>query len=97
MLTKLEKIDKQFAVSLIYLVLFIPMVWYILIRWGDRIEILTLLIGFVVGRVTAVDGVYLGSTMNKKPEPPGITTGTSTTRTELTTTVPDPTDKTTQP
>lgn len=88
------KWDKQFVISCTYLALFIPMIWYILLQYGDHIEILTLLVGFITGKISNVDAVYLGSTMNKKQEPSQPGTATMTTSVTATTLS---TDKNTQP
>lgn len=90
---KLPKTTEQFIVSMVFLILFIPMIWFILLKYGDHIEILTLLIGFICGKISSVDGVYLGSTVQKKQEmpPPGNTTQETT----ITTATNLPTDKTT--
>lgn len=88
---KIPKTTEQFIVSMVFLILFIPMIWFILIKYGDHIEILTLLIGFVCGKISSVDAVYLGSTIQKKPDPPPGTTVTDTSIKTVTTTPPDQT------
>lgn len=68
------------------------MIWFILLKYGDHIEILTLLIGFICGKISSVDGVYLGSTVQKKVDPPPGTTVTDTTIKAVTTVAPEQTE-----
>lgn len=42
-------------------------IFYVAVKFGDKTEILTLLIGFVSGGImAAIMGVYFNSSMNKK-------------------------------
>ena len=59
----------------------IIMLGYILYRWGDKTEILTLVIGLIGGTLLGgVSSVYFGGTTNpKKPDTNTTATGDNTT------------------
>ncbi len=49
------------------------MLGYILYRWGDRVEILTLIIGLIGGTILgAVYGVYFAGSFTKKGDTPTV-------------------------
>lgn len=49
---------------------------YIVIRWGDKMEILTLIIGLIGGTVLGgIFGIYFGGSLTKKIDPTVTVTG----------------------
>lgn len=58
----------------------IVMLGYILYRWGDKTEILTLVIGLIGGTLLGgVSGVYFGGSTGKKPDSQVPVTGNNPT------------------
>jgi Zn-dependent protease len=56
------------------------MLGYILYRWGDKTEILTLIIGIIGGTILGgIFGVYFAGTLTKKPDTTVTQTGDSPT------------------
>jgi Mn2+/Fe2+ NRAMP family transporter len=49
---------------------------YIVVKWGDQKEILTLIIGLIGGTVLGgIFGIYFGGSINKKPDAQIVQTG----------------------
>lgn len=60
---------QQFIMACFWSFVAAGMLIYIVIRFGDRVEILTLIIGILGGTVIGgIFGVYFGSTMHKRNE-----------------------------
>ena len=77
---RVEKVDRQFALAVIWSAAIIYWVTYILIKFAAMDKgILNLLIGFMTGTAATILGVYFVSQMQKKPEKPPGTTIDSTT------------------
>jgi len=46
------------------------LIGYIIVRFGDKTEILTLIIGFISGSASTILALYFGGMINPKPKPP---------------------------
>jgi len=46
------------------------LIGYIIVRFGDKTEILTLIIGFISGSASTILALYFGGVLNAKPKPP---------------------------
>jgi len=62
---------------------------FIVYRYGDKTEILTLIIGLISGSIGTVLALYFGGVINPKPKTPTIP-GQTTTEVNMTTTEPTP-------
>lgn len=76
-----EDIKTRAVLAYIWSVAALGMLAYTLYRWGDKMEILTLIIGTLGGGVLgAVAGVFFGGNTTKKPDPAStVTTSSDTT------------------
>lgn len=76
-------IDNKTRANLAYIWTFIAglILCYIVFRWGDKMEILTLIIGLIGGTILGgIFGIYFGGSISKKPDGnPTVNTGDNTT------------------
>ncbi len=84
---RIEKVDRQFALAIIWSLAVIVWISYILAHYGGDKGILNLLIGFMTGGAAGgIFGVYFMSNQSKKTDkPPGTTTDSTTIVNETTT------------
>lgn len=78
-----DSIDLKTRANLAYILIVggLIMIGYILYRWGDHTEILTLIIGLIGGSLlgSPISVFFGGSTSTKKTDPPVVTTNAETT------------------
>lgn len=64
------------------------LIGYIIHRFGEKTEILTLIIGFISGAASTILGLYFGGMINTKPKP--LTPGTTSADINISTTTEQP-------
>lgn len=71
-------VDNRTRANLAYFWSFVTalLLGYIVVKWGQEKEILTLVIGLISGTILGgVFGIYFGGSLTKKPEPTIPVTG----------------------
>ncbi len=75
MINKMQRFDTRSAIAIIWTFACIYFIGYILVRFGDQKEILTLIIGLISGTILgSIFGTYFGATPTNKPNPTGVNT-----------------------
>lgn len=94
MVNTVQKFDTRSAIAIIWTFACIWFIGYILVRFGDQKEILTLIIGLISGTILgSIFGTYFGATPTNKPNMPAGSSSAEITASITTEPPPDKKDQ----